>query len=130
MGVRVPLVPDMSIADMQTVLAQTVLCKVVKSQQWLRAVHSVPQEFIIFCWLPFSVAQSVVEHAEHLIQRVQQLDWRFSLRLRVPALIGALFPARFASTGRSEARSRSVSESEVSRYSGEEDSDRDEICSW
>merc|ERR1711879_305237 len=67
---------------------------------------------------------------ENLMQRLQQLDWRFSLRLRVPALIGDLFPVRFASTRRSEPRSRSVSESEVSRYSVEEDCDDDDVCSW
>jgi len=128
--VRVPLVPDMSLDCMQDTLAQTVLCKVVKSQQWLRAVHVVPQDFVIFCWLPFTVDELVTDHAQLLMERVRQLDPRFSLRLRVPALPGALFPARFASTSRSEARSRSVSESDVSPYIGDEESDDEEARDW
>jgi hypothetical protein len=131
--VRVPLVLGMSPAIMEHVLAQTVLCKVVKSQQWLRSVHASPNEFIIFCWLPFPVASSIADYADTLMHRVQQLDWRFSLRLRVPALPGALFPTQFATTKRSEAKARSVSESEVSRYSGEEtesSDDDDELCNW
>lgn len=33
--------------------------KVVKSQTWLRYSSAAPSEFIIFCWLPFSVNEAV-----------------------------------------------------------------------
>mmetsp|Transcript_57901 Transcript_57901/g.161590 ORF Transcript_57901/g.161590 Transcript_57901/m.161590 type:complete len:230 (+) Transcript_57901:345-1034(+) len=94
--VRVPLVSELSQVDMRETLVQTVLTKVVKSQMWLRASHVVPEDFVIFCWLPFPVPDAVAEHARASMLRVRELDPRFSLRLRVPADADALFPALFA----------------------------------
>jgi len=94
--VRVPLVVELNLADMQQTLAHTVLVKVVKSQQWLHASHFVPEDFVIFCWLPFCVPSEVATYAEEKMRQVQEVDPRFSLRLRVPSEPGALFPARFA----------------------------------
>jgi len=110
------------------------LTKVVKSQQWLRATHYVPKDFVIFCWLPFAIGDAEVEHAERLMERVRQLDHRFSLRLRVPAEAGALFPALFAhGTDRPRSNSRSnrsvVTETDVTTFvSGDEESDEDDAC--
>eukprot|EP00812_Abedinium_dasypus_P003955 NODE_1489_length_1127_cov_465.610075.p1 GENE.NODE_1489_length_1127_cov_465.610075~~NODE_1489_length_1127_cov_465.610075.p1 ORF type:complete len:319 (+),score=78.10 NODE_1489_length_1127_cov_465.610075:113-958(+) len=126
--VRVPIVPGLSVASMQEILAQTILVKVVKSQQWLSATHAAPNDFVVFCWLPFPVPDAVVEHAEELLQRLRALDPRFSLRLRVPAEPGSLFPALFA-TKESEYR-RTLAECDVSTYTGEEDSDDDSPCDW
>jgi len=129
--VRVPLVAGLSLGCMQETLAQTVLTKVVKSQQWLRASHVVPQDFVIFCWLPFRVAPEVVEHAEALVRQVQQLDPRFSLRLRVPADPGALFPALFACNHDIEVqRSRGYGWSDVCTYGTSDAEDEDEECPW
>jgi len=133
--VRVPFVAGMSPELMQEVLAQTLLTKVVKSQQWLRACRTVPQDFIIFCWLPFTIPDCVAEGAELLMQRVRELDPRFSHRLRVPAQPGALFPAQFAHVGashKSEPRSKSVSESDVCVFSTaySDSDDEDEECAW
>lgn len=94
--VRVPLVVGSTLLQMQETLAYTVLTKVVKSQHWLSASHVVPNDFVIFCWLPFAVPPACAEHAEVLMRQVQNLDPRFSLRLRLPAEPGALFPALFA----------------------------------
>merc|ERR1711972_1013744 len=134
--VRVPLVADMSPLEMQQALNHTVLVKVVKSQQWLRACNVVPQDFVIFCWLPFVIPEEVAESGRALMRRVQQLDARFSLRLAVPAEPGALFPALFAcgalsQKSRSDTRSRSVSENDVSCYTGTDDeSDEEETSAW
>jgi len=140
--VRVPLVLGQSLEEMQETLAQSLLTKVVKSQQWLRASHIVPNDFVIFCWLPFTIPDTVAEHAEAMMERVRTLDSRFSLRLRVPAQAGALFPALFAhrseqwktdrKTGKSSlARSRSLSEGDVSTYTGSDaESDDEEGCEW
>ena len=49
-----PLFPELSSDGMHETLMHTVLTKVVKSQQWLRATHIVPQDFIIFAWLPLA----------------------------------------------------------------------------
>jgi len=130
--VRVPLVRELSLDGMHETLAHTMLTKVVKSQQWLRASHVVPQDFVIFCWLPFSVEQEVVDRAEALMERVRDLDSRFSLRLRVPAEARALFPALFASNHEfQQQRCRGFSWSDVSTYTGSEESDEeDEEVAW
>jgi len=135
--VRVPIVAGMTPDQMQETLQQTVLVKVVKSQQWLRACLVVPHDFVIFCWLPFTIPGEVAKHTYDLIRRVQMLDPRFSLRLRVPAEPGALFPCRFAahlSDGCSlERRCRSVSESDISPFTGTglgSDSEDEDACPW
>lgn len=137
--VRVPLVSQMSVSDMQDTLAGTVLVKVVKSQAWLRATHTVLSDFIIFCWLPFPIPSAVAEHVNEMMSRVHKLDPRFSLRLRVPAKPGALFPTLFAQqmithdSGPDSKRSWStltVSESDVSTYTGDDSSDDEEEPAW
>jgi len=129
--VRVPVTAEFTPLQMQEVLAYTILVKVIKSQHWLRACNVVPQDFVIFCWLPFPIPDEVAEGAHALMQRVQQLDPRFSLKLRVPSEPGALFPARFAATGHERRQNRHVCESEVSTYTGiDEESDEDEACVW
>lgn len=125
--VRVPLLRELDLGALKETLAQTVLTKVVKSQQWLAATHVVPHDFVIFCWLPFAVPEDVSEHAEALMRRVRKLDPRFSLRLRVPAQAGSLFPAMFACTTRERRR---VLESDVSTYTSGDESDEDEVPSW
>lgn len=131
--VRVPVVAGMAPECMLTTIVQTVLTKVVKSQHWLRACHAMPYEFIIFCWLPFTIPDSVADGADDLMQRVRKLDPRFSLRLRVPAQPGALFPALFAygsEARRSETRGKCVSESDVSALTTGAESDEEEGCLW
>jgi len=125
--VRVPIVSGLSPEDMQETIAQTVLTKVVKSQHWLRASNVTPTEFIIFCWLPFPIPDAVAGDAETLMQRVQELDPRFSLRMRVPSDAHALFPARFACNHDVAQRdSKYRSWSDVATYSGSSDADSDD----
>jgi len=68
--VRVPITKNMGIEEMQTVLSGTVLSKVVKSQTWLRSTSSNPTDFVIFCWLPFTIPAFVAERADELMRRV------------------------------------------------------------
>lgn len=126
--VRVPLVSGMNSTCMEETVAQTVLAKVVKSQTWLRATQCSPHDFVIFCWLPFSVPRSVVDSAEALIERIRELDARFSLRLRVPASPGALFPALFASHQGVKVEA-SLSCSDVATY-GESEEEEDDFPDW
>lgn len=132
--VRVPLLPGSSVSDMQESLSQTVLTKVIKSQQWLRFTQARPKDFVIFCWLPYSIPENVVESAEVLMTRIQRLDSRFSLRLRTPGDANSLFPALFA-RNRDAMRRRTTStftECDVSTFTGsetEEDND-EEFCQW
>lgn len=129
--VRVPLVPESDLHGMQETLALTIMTKIVKSQQWLRASHIVPDDFIIYCWLPFSIAPPLVEHAEALMQQVRLLDPRFSLRLRVPAQPGALFPALFASNHDLDLqKARGYSWSDITTYPGSEPESDEEECTW
>lgn len=132
--VRVPLGAEMSWEGMQQTLAHTVLVKVVKSQQWLRASHFAPQDFAIFCWLPFCVPSQVAQYAEERMRQVQEVDPRFSLRLRVPAEPGALFPARFASNHDLEAQKarKGYCWSDVETYNPTDacEEDEDEGCEW
>lgn len=133
--VRVPLIRDMNSEQMQDILAYTVLTKVVKSQQWLRATNVIPFDFVIFCWLPFVIPLDVAQGTERLMERLQMLDPRFSLRLRVPAEAGALFPALFAYVNplhrsKSSSRCRTISESDVTVFTGLEDCSDDETCDY
>lgn len=129
--VRVPLVPGMGPDRTQETLAHTILTKVVKSQKWLRACRAVPHDFVIFCWLPFTVPADVVEAVEDLMQRVRKLDPRFSLKLRVPPQPGDLFPARFAYVHSARSQKRDVQESDISTYlGGDEDSEEEEEMPW
>lgn len=132
--VRVPLVCHMSAEAMRESLEQTLLAKVVKSQQWLRVSRIVPNDFVIFGWLPFAVPEHVTEEAQALMRRVRELDARFSLQLHTPADATILFPAMFACNYERlvEQRGHSFSESDVSTYSGsEEDSEEEEeVCEW
>jgi len=131
--VRVPILGGMGTNEVQETLAQTVLSKVVKSQQWLRATHVVPSDFVIFCWLPFQISEAAADQAYDLMSRVQKLDPRFSLRLRVPSRVGDLFPALFAHQTRAYPKlssSRSLCESDVSTYTGHDCSDDEEERTW
>lgn len=123
--VRVPLLPCMSVADQSHALAQTIIAKVVKSQHWLRATQVTPQEFIIFGWLPFAVSGEVLRHGQELIERVQKVDSRFTLKLRTPAEASELFPSLFAccSVRKSPSFSESDISSEESLYDGPFDDD-------
>lgn len=111
--VRAPLLRNMTVDDMKTTLAQTVVAKVVKSQAWLRHSQVMPHEFVIFVWLPFSPDGAVLAHAEALIARVRtEKDSRFTLRLRIPEDEAALFPVLFGISG--SARQKTFSEDDVS----------------
>eukprot|EP00929_Paragymnodinium_shiwhaense_P000363 TRINITY_DN100609_c0_g1_i1.p1 TRINITY_DN100609_c0_g1~~TRINITY_DN100609_c0_g1_i1.p1 ORF type:complete len:300 (+),score=34.81 TRINITY_DN100609_c0_g1_i1:354-1253(+) len=129
--VRAPLVASMSLEVVQETLSKTVLTKVIKSQRWLAASSILPAEFIVFCWLPYPVSETLIVQTEELMQRIRGLDPRFSLRLRVPAEPGDLFPARFASSCSKAASSRNVSESDVSTFNGDVcNSDDDDDFPW
>lgn len=130
--VRVPLQFGFSLEETRGALSQTILSKVVKSQQWLRASNFVPHDFIIFCWLPFSIPDEIAKHAETLMQDVQAFDSRFSLRLRVPALENDLFPALFACNYDVEKhKARGYSWSDMATFSGSDpDADDDEPLPW
>jgi hypothetical protein len=128
--VRVPLTKEMGSEDLEAVLVQTVVTKVVKSQHWLRAAHVTPFDFIIFCWLPFTISEKLANSADSLMQRIRKQDPRFSLRLCVPATAGALFPVLFACNAQSQSKPRGYSETDVSTYSGEEEISEDEEATW
>mmetsp|Transcript_17662 Transcript_17662/g.31965 ORF Transcript_17662/g.31965 Transcript_17662/m.31965 type:complete len:330 (+) Transcript_17662:190-1179(+) len=131
--VRVPLLPELCVADMHITLAQTILTKVVKSQHWLRASHVIPKDFIIYCWLPFALPDEVAMEAEALMSKVRLFDARFSLRLRVPASPGSLFPALFACNFDAQRQGRrGYSWSDVTTFPDSEESrsDDDDFCEW
>lgn len=131
--VRVPLVAESAVCQMQETLAATVVTKVVKSQRWLRFSHAQPQDFVIFCWLPFTIPDEVVEHAEVLMDRIRRQDHRFSLRLRTPTDPSSLFPKLFAkNSGSSSGRSHNFAESDVSTYTGSEqgEDEEEEVPEW
>merc|ERR1711959_701342 len=89
-----------------------VVAKVVKSQAWLRHTQVMPHEFVIFAWLPFSPDGAVLAHAEALMARVRtEKDSRFTLRLRIPEDVEALFPLLFAIHG--PARATTFSEDQI-----------------
>lgn len=130
--VRVPLVKGTEIASLQHTLTQTILCKIVKSQTWLRFSSVSPHEFIIFCWLPFGVPDAVMAQVDTLMSRVRLIDHRFVARLRLPAEPGMIFPALFACNHDvSSTRSRSLSESDLSTFVECEGCGiEEEFCEW
>lgn len=66
---------------------------------WMKSTHTVPDEFIIFLWLPFQTMEGTGEKAQALIEKCRQHGWPFVLRCKVPAEPGALFPLMFAWQG-------------------------------
>lgn len=56
----------------------------------------VPEEFTIFAWMPFAPADTVLQSAEELMERVGRVDSRFKLRLATPTSFEELFPNFFA----------------------------------
>mmetsp|Transcript_19014 Transcript_19014/g.28573 ORF Transcript_19014/g.28573 Transcript_19014/m.28573 type:complete len:291 (-) Transcript_19014:280-1152(-) len=133
--VRVPIIVHMTPTQMETALRDTVLAKVEKSQQWLRACRCEPANFVIFCWLPFAVPESVMSVTFELMDRVRCKDRRFSLKLRVPPDPADLFPTRFAAHVIDygfERRRRTVSESDITVYTGSDldSEEEDDLCSW
>lgn len=130
--VRVPLVRGLDADGMYETLAQTIITKVVKSQQWLHATSVAPGDFIIFCWLPFAVSDAVAVRAHALMEEVRSLDPRFSLRLRVPSEPHSLFPALFACNHDVRIqRARGHTWSDVTTYCGSDQaSDEEEDIVW
>merc|ERR1712217_527102 len=126
--VRVPLVPDMSSERLEETLKQTILTKILKSQQWLRACHVMPHDFVIFCWLPFIISNVVEHKTKALMQRINTLDPRFSLKLCVPAEPHKLFPEFFAYVNpkRLCENIKTISESDVSFCVGDENESDEE----
>lgn len=93
--VRVPLSPSMTSEEKDDVIYDTVLAKVVKSQQWMKATRTIPHEFIIFCWCQ-GWTETAGDRTQKLIECVRQEGWPFMLKLHVPSDPGALFPLKFA----------------------------------
>lgn len=130
--VRVPLVPGSDHESHARVLYATVLTKILKSQCWMRSSHTVPQDFVIFCWLPITpggLPDSCAVPAEILVSRVKAEGWPFSLRLMVPTEPGELFPAKFAFCS-SGVRPIRVSESDLSTFDPSDFLSDDEPPDW
>lgn len=128
--VRVPLMRGAD-STWEHTLSQTILSKVVKSQTWLGASSIAPHEFVIFCWLPFPVPDSVLKHVDELMLKVRLLDHRFSARLRLPAEPEAIFPALFAcNSDVIMSRSRSLSASDISTFVDGAVEEDEDMCEW
>lgn len=97
--VRVPITPSMDMHEVNEVLYQTVLTKVIKSQAWLIATKNHPRYFIIFCWLPHlpgGYAEVSGERTQALLERLRNDGWPFYVRAMVADRRDDLFPAKFA----------------------------------
>merc|ERR1712187_967354 len=94
--VRVPITPCMSFGQIEELLYQTVLVKVWKSQTWMEAMHCLPHEFIIFCWLPFQPPGGTGDKAQMFVERLRGEGWPFRFRCKLPSNPSELFPAKFA----------------------------------
>merc|ERR1712032_767123 len=85
--VRVPLRPDMSAEEEEETIYNTVLTKLIKSQQWMRATRTLPRDFVIFCWCQTWSQQAgnrASERTQELMERVRSDGWPFILKLMVP----------------------------------------------
>jgi hypothetical protein len=103
--VRVPLLPGMDADEVAQTLYDTVLVKIVKSQEWMRQTGTLPHDFTIFCWLPpVGAYEACLEQTEALlwtealIWNVRSGGWPFTLTVEVPAEPGGLFPAFFGTS--------------------------------
>jgi hypothetical protein len=105
----------MGAEEVAEILYNTVLGKIVKSQEWMRQTGNLPHEFIIFCWLPpVGAFKACLEQSEALlwtealVWNVRSGGWPFVLRVEVPTEPGGIFPACFGMT--SHGKKNSVSE--------------------
>lgn len=97
-----PLLPEMHAGIVGDVLYDTVLTKIVKSQMWMKATRTIPDEFVIFCWLPpVGAYQACLKQSEAflwteaLIENVRLGGWPFRLKVMVPLDPGSIFPTQF-----------------------------------
>mmetsp|Transcript_64999 Transcript_64999/g.119664 ORF Transcript_64999/g.119664 Transcript_64999/m.119664 type:complete len:333 (+) Transcript_64999:83-1081(+) len=115
--VRVPLTTCMNHDEQWQVLKQTILTKIIKSQQWLHASRTLSHRFVIFCWLPYHVLPETEFLALSLISDVQtDKDSRFSLRLEVPETEGDVFPSSFNARKKDLARFRHVEIADLATF--------------
>jgi len=120
--VRAPVLSGMNSEAVRQVVYMTVLGKIWKSIKWMKSARIIPNDFVIFCWVPHLCVQSstrwckasvriarIARHvgvigvaeldcavpAKALIRRVSRSGWPFSLELAVAGEPEALFPVRF-----------------------------------
>jgi hypothetical protein len=98
--VRVPIVAEFTEEKLCTTLITTISRKTYKSKVWLDVSNFDPEDFIIFCWLPFEIPESVVRRAE------QTVNPRFTLKMRVPPKKDDVFPKLFALHQKTASRRR------------------------
>lgn len=126
--VRVPILPGMTRTLISETIYCTVLAKLVKSQVWMKSCYIVPQEFIIFLWLPFIIHRRRKRLAEALASQVQSEGWPFHLRFAVPEDSEALFPSMFALC--CKARSRRFSEADLAHFDPQDFEEEEEAVQW
>jgi len=126
--VRVPILPGMTRTLISETIYCTVLAKLVKSQVWMKSCYIVPQEFIIFLWLPFIIHRRRKRLAEALASQVQSEGWPFHLRFAVPEDSEALFPSMFALC--CKARSRRFSEADLANFDPQDFEEEEEAVQW
>lgn len=126
--VRVPIVRGMSRTMVSETIYCTVLTKLVKSQVWMKSCCIVPQEFIIFLWLPFFIHRRRKRLAEALAMQVQRDGWPFLLRFEVPDSPEILFPPMFAAS--LNPRVKKVSESDLSNFDPRHFEEEEDAMEW
>lgn len=136
--VRVPITSDMTSKEQEDLIYNTVLDKLVKSQQWMKFTRIVPHEFVIFCWCQ-GWPDTAGNRTQALIERVRDEGWPFMLKLMVPTEPGALFPVKFAyqragqeggELSKRKFRPRKYSELDLSTYVPEDFVSDDEAPEW
>jgi len=137
--VRVPITSNMTHEAQEDVIYHTVLDKLVKSQQWMKATRTVPHEFVIFCWCQ-GWPETTGDRVQELIEQVRKEGWPFMLKLMVPTEPGELFHVKFAyqragreggELSQSKVRSGKYSELDLSTYDPEDFvSSDDEAPDW
>eukprot|EP00746_Dinoflagellata_sp_MGD_P166387 gnl/MRDRNA2_/MRDRNA2_96225_c0_seq1.p1 gnl/MRDRNA2_/MRDRNA2_96225_c0~~gnl/MRDRNA2_/MRDRNA2_96225_c0_seq1.p1 ORF type:complete len:374 (+),score=63.88 gnl/MRDRNA2_/MRDRNA2_96225_c0_seq1:65-1186(+) len=126
--VRVPLVHGMSRTVISETIYCTVLTKLVKSQTWMKSCYIIPEEFIIFLWLPFFVHRKRKRLAEDLAIQVQSDGWPFRLRFEVPDRPEALFPPLFAAS--LNPRRKQLSKTDLSNFDPRDFQEEEDSMEW
>lgn len=123
--VRVPVTEHMSLQQVDKIIYDTVLTKVVKSQRWMKATRILPNNFLIFCWvppLPHGLYPTIVgSRTEELLDGMRAQGWPFYWTVKTPTNPGSLFPSAFAfhSLARGvapRARKAAISEADLSTF--------------
>lgn len=98
--VRLPIRSRTDDGATSNAICETVLAKLVKSIRWMQCTRTMPNDFVVFCWLlPHLRPRPLVVgllRARSLVRHARRRGWPFSLKVAIATDTDDIFPEKFA----------------------------------